>query len=63
MLAELVIFAVILVALQAVATVSVGYAMLKVCMSKKFIGNYMNVIMDVTNEVTKEMMEKEEQDL
>lgn len=59
MMVELIIFAVILVSLQAVSALVIGKIMMDKAMdkfmSKEFLKDYMKMTMKVTNEVMKEM--------
>ena len=55
MLKELIIFAVVLVALNMVAGVAMTFIAMKVFMSKKFIKKYSKMAMEVAEELTEEM--------
>lgn len=61
MMVELIIFAVILVSLQAVSAIVIGKITMDKAMdkfmSKEFLKDYMKMTMKVTNEVMKEMEE------
>lgn len=61
MMVELIIFAVILVSLQAVSALVIGKITMNKAMdkfmSKEFLKDYMKMMMKVTNEVMKEMEE------
>lgn len=59
MLLELVIFAVVLVVLQAAMGLLMAYASIKLFMSKKFIKKYSKIAMEVSQEISEELLDEE----
>lgn len=59
MLFELIIFAIVFVALQMGFGLLVWYVLMKKFMSKEFIKHYSKMAMEVAEELAEEMLEKE----
>lgn len=60
MLGELVIFAVILVALQMVMALAVTFILMKVFTSKKYLKKMVKMTTELSMEIAEEMLEKED---